>query len=410
MLIGVEDDKTITGVANIEKLLETLPNKITNRIGITARVNIENFNNKSIIKLEIQKTYAPVSYNGKFFTRSGSVTSELRAGELTHFLLKKYGKTWDDISVENFTIDEIDNKTIEKFKILAADRIPAIIHEKNTKSLLQKLNLYDGKYLKRSAILLFAKDPQKYFIQSHSKIGRFLSETDIITSDFIEGNLINQVDIILDILRTKYLKSYISYEGIHRREKLEYPHEALKEAIINALIHRDYTNTSNLQIKVYDNKITMTNGALLPPEITVEKLKQSHASVPANPLIAAVFYKAGLIENWGRGTINIVNDCIKYKIPDPEFKFDMKIFWTTFYKKHELIENKKNNVVENVVEKRLSEILKLIKSNNQISANQISKLLNITSRTAQRDIEKLKLQGKVKRIGSDKGGHWEIMN
>ena len=166
MLIGIEDDKTIIGITNTVNLLEILPNKITNRIGITANVSIQKVNNKSIVILEIQKMYAPVSYHGKFFARSGSVTAELRTGELTHFLLKKYGKTWDDIPVENFTIDEIDNKTIEKFKILAADRIPAIMHEKNTETLLRKLNLYDGDYLKRAAILLFAKDPQKYFIQS----------------------------------------------------------------------------------------------------------------------------------------------------------------------------------------------------------------------------------------------------
>ena len=87
-LIGVEDDKTITGIINTENLLEILPNKITNRIGITANVRIEKIKNKSIVILEIQKMYAPVSYHGKFFARSGSVTAELRTGELTHFLLK----------------------------------------------------------------------------------------------------------------------------------------------------------------------------------------------------------------------------------------------------------------------------------------------------------------------------------
>ena len=350
-----------------------------------------------LIKVEIKKSYAPVSYNGKFFIRSGSVSYELKGNELTQFLLKKYGKTWDDITEENFNLQEIDNETIEKFKILAADRIPSIIHEKDTETLLRKLNLYDGKYLKRAAVLLFAKDPQKHFIQSHSKIGRFLSETNILTSDIVEGNLINQVNTILDILRTKYLKSYISFEGIRRREKLEYPYEALKEAVVNALIHRDYLNTSNLQIKVYDNKITMTNGALLPPEITIEKLKQAHASIPANPIIASVFYKAGLIENWGRGTINIVNDCLDYNIPEPKFDFDANIFWITFFKN------------DNVPDNRLEKIITLIGNNNKILLQEISNQLNVSKRTIRRDLEKLKQQNKIKRIGSEKSGHWEIV-
>lgn len=153
----------------------------------------------------------------------------------------------------------------------------------------------------------------------------------------------------------------------------------------------------------------MTNGALLPTEITIEKLKQSHASVPTNPIIAAVFYKAGLIENWGRGTINIVNDCIKYKIPEPEFKFDMNIFWTTFYKNQELTNKQKENVGDNVGDNRLVKIIKNIEKNNKISATELAKILSVSKRTIERDIDKLRKQGKLKRIGSDKGGKWEVI-
>ena len=77
--------------------------------------------------------------------------------------------------------------------------------------------------------MLFGKNPQKYFIQSHSKIGKFLSDSELLTSDIIEGNLFEQLERIVDILRTKYLHSYISYEGLNRIETLEYPYEALRE-------------------------------------------------------------------------------------------------------------------------------------------------------------------------------------
>ena len=75
----------------------------------------------------------------------------------------------------------------------------------------------------------------------------------------MEGNLFRQVDLSLDILRTKYLLSPISYEGIYRREKLEYPYEALREAVLNAVIHRDYMITSNIQIRVYPDKLEIMN-------------------------------------------------------------------------------------------------------------------------------------------------------
>ena len=309
LYIGISDNKKLINVNNIESLVEILPNKINNRLGIIVNVFIETIENKQILRIEVNKTYTPVSLKGRFYKRSGSNTIELNGSNLTNFLLEKYGETWDNIVVKDFSLDEIDLESISKFKKLAKDRIPNIEQEKDVKDLLHKLNLYDGKYFKRATILLFGKNPQKYFMQSHSKIGRFLTETDIQISDIIEGNLIVQVDRIMDILRVKYLKSYISYEGIYRREKLEYPYNALKEAIINGLIHRDYSNTSNLQIKVYNDKLVMYNGALLSNEVPIEKFDKPHQSKPFNPLIASIFYKAGLIENWGKGTLSIIKEC-----------------------------------------------------------------------------------------------------
>jgi len=214
---------------------------------------------------------------------------------------------------------------------------------KNVKSLVEIL---PNKINNRLGVLLFAKNPQHYFIQSNSKIGRFLTETDIQISDIIEGNLINQVDEIMDILRLKYLKAYISYEGTHRREKLEYPYEALREAIINALIHRDYTNTSNLQIKVYDDKLVMYNGALLSAEVPIEQFDKPHQSKSFNPLIPSVFYKVGFIENWGKGTLNIINECLKHELPKPTFQYEGTAVKTTFYKAQvELNETEQKSLV-----------------------------------------------------------------
>ena len=165
LLIGVDDNKTIVGVAKANILLEILPNKISDNIGITPSVQIIELIEGSIIQIEMNNSFAPISYHGKFYIRSGSITRELRAGELNHFLLKRYGKTWDEIPTDKFTIEDIDEKTIEKFKNLASDRIPGIQNENDTATILRKLNLYDGNVLKRAAILLFAKEPQKYLIQ-----------------------------------------------------------------------------------------------------------------------------------------------------------------------------------------------------------------------------------------------------
>jgi ATP-dependent DNA helicase RecG len=327
-------------------------------------------------------------------------------------LLKKYGKTWDDIAEENFTLDEIDLETIEKFKRLAKDRVPNIQEEQDLESLLRKLNLYDGKYLKRATILLFAKNPQKYYIQSHSKIGRFLSEVDIQSSDIIEGNLIDQVDKIMDVLRLKYLKAYISYEGMHRREKLEYPYNALREIVINALIHRDYTDTSNLQIKVFDDKLIMYNGATLSQEVPIEKFSKSHQSKPFNPILANIFYKAGFIENWGRGTLNVIDECLAYGLPNPTYEYDWGAVKVTFYKAkdNEGISEPVNEPLSEPVNETLKLILNLIKENPNITKKQIEKKINFSRATITRYIKKLKEQNLLKRVGSDKSGYWKVLD
>ena len=242
--------------------------------------------------------------------------------------------------------------------------------------------------------MLFAKNPQQYYIQSHSKIGRFLSETDIQSSDIVEGNLINQVDMILDILRLKYLKAYISYEGVHRREKLEYPYEALREAIINALIHRDYTNTSNLQIRVYDDKLVLYNGATLNPEVPIEKFDKPHQSKPFNPTMSSVFYKCGFIENWGKGTINIINECLEYGLPKPTFEYEWEAVRTTFYKR---IENEGIN-------EGIKFLYEYIKNNPNQRISQIQNILNTPSKTLERWIKELKDKNKIEYRGSKKTG------
>ena len=407
LYIGLDDNSNVIGLENTKNILEILPNKINNKLGLLVNVFLKNENEKEYIEIIVQKTYAPVSYNGKFYQRSGSNTIELNGGNLTNFLLKKYGKTWDDIAEENFTLEEIDLNTIQKFKNLAKDRAPNIQNENDLEELLKKLNLYDGKYLKRAAILLFAKNPQKYYIQSHSKIGRFLSETDIQSSDIIEGNLIDQVDKIMDVLRLKYLKAYISYEGMHRREKLEYPYNALREAVINALIHRDYTNTSNLQIKVYDNKLMMYNGATLSSEVPIDMFNKPHQSKPFNPTMANVFYKCGFIENWGKGTTNIIDECIQYGLQKPTFEYTWTAVVATFYKIVEIDGGVNEGVNEGVEYTVYNFILK----NPNFNAKQISEKTNIPLRSTERWIKQLKNENKIKFEGSPKtGGYQAITN
>jgi len=187
--IGLDDSGVPVSLKNEKKLLEDLPNKINSKLGIVAEVSLETKTNKNIISIKTLPSSVPISYQGRYFQRSGSVVLELKGKQLSDFLLKKSGLTWDAIEMDGVGPEDLDTETIEKFKLLATDRLPLISAERSVSSLLDKLNLRKDGQLKRAAVLLFGKNVPHTFPQAHLKIGRFASETEIIGSDIIEGNL-----------------------------------------------------------------------------------------------------------------------------------------------------------------------------------------------------------------------------
>ena len=136
--------------------------------------------------------------------------------------------------------------------------------------LLEKLRLYEGSYLKRAAALLFHPDPEKYVTGAFVKVGFFREGMDLVYQDEVHGNLFQQIVKLMDLLCTKYMKAIITYEGIQRIETLPMPREALREALLNACINKDYAEPSPIQIRVYENKLEIINGGVLPEGWTVE--------------------------------------------------------------------------------------------------------------------------------------------
>jgi len=405
LFIGLDDKGNPVGVESAQKLLEDIPNKVRNKFGVIPSVEIESRQGKDIIKIIIKPSSVPISYDGKYFIRSGSTVIELKGKELADFLMKKLGKTWDEFVEEKAKFDDLNRETIVKFKSLAVDRIPSIVEEKDWKTVLEKLSLIENDNLKRAAILLFGNNPQKFYIQSCVKIGKFLTETDIQTTDIVEGNLFEQLENTLEILRSKYLKSNISYEGIHRRDILEYPYDALREAIINALIHRDYIGTSNIQIRVYNDRLIIMNEGKLPPEVPVEKLKTEHLSKPRNMLLAKVFYFAGFIESWGRGTIKIVENCLKQGLPEPDFIEESGVMKVVFYKDR-FTEERLRKLGLN--ERQMKAVM-YVKESGSINLSSFKNLVGgISEKTLYRDLQDLVNRSILKEIGKKKGRRYEL--
>lgn len=407
LYIGIDDEGDIVGINDVKQLLETLPNKIRNKLGLTVSVNLLKKDDKEYLEIDVKPANFPVSYDGKYYIRSGSTTQELIGQELTNFLLEKSGTTWDEIFEDRATFEDIDLSSIEKFKDLAKDKIPSIVKKENWQIILEKLNLIKNGEIKRAVILLFGKNPQKFYLQSVVKIGRFKTPDEILFHDSVEGNLFEQLEKSLEILKSKYLISKIEFEGIHRKEKLEYPYEALREAIINALIHRDYLGTSEIQIRIYDDKLVIMNEGRLPPELSIEKLKTEHISKPRNPLLASVFYYAGFIEKWGSGTLKIIKACKNEWLPEPDFENDSGIMKVIFYK--DIYTTEENLRKMGLNERQIKAVL-YVKEKGEITLNEYKQLIKskINERTLRRDLEDLVNKNILRPIGEKKGRYYKL--
>jgi len=391
--LGVKNDGTPIGLENVDKLLEELPNKIRNKLSITPTVMLEGTMDKKVIKIEISPSDIPISYNGKFYVRSGSTTQELQDFELLKFIMRRQGLSWDAMS-SDVDAEEIDKETVDKFVEMAKSRL-SISKADSAKRILENLELIKNGKLTNAAVLLFTKEPQRYFLNSFVRVGRFKTPIEIIDAVEIRGNLFEQVEGIIKAIK-KNINVKFEINDIERKEVWEYPITAIREACINALIHRDYLDSADIQIKIYDDHIWFWNPGKLPEGLTVEMLKKEHPSKLRNKLLAMVFYYAGLIERWGTGTVRMAEICRNWGFPEPEFREESGgfsvIFWKDIYNE-EFLEKMGLN------ERQIKAVL-YVKKHGKITNKKYQEIANTTDRTALRDLSLLCKLGILRRVGS----------
>lgn len=241
MFIGLDDNGKVVGVENAKKLLEDLPNKIRDILGIMATVNLQAEGDKQFIGITIEPYSTPISYRGHHYFRSGSTIQDLKGPALEKLLLRKMGKKWDGIIAPDFSLNDLSPNAFEIFRKKArkSKRIPEEDLNDTDENLLKSLGLLSGSELKRAAIIAFGKEPEQLITGAYVKIGFFRTHTDLLYQDEIHGSLFEQVEKTMDLLLTKYMKAHITYDGLTRVETYNFPEKALREAVLNALIHKD---------------------------------------------------------------------------------------------------------------------------------------------------------------------------
>lgn len=387
-------------------------------MGIVADVDLLPESGNDCVKITVQPSNTPVTFHGKLYYRSGSTLQELNGVSAQNYLLKKLGVNWDSQIVEDASLEDIDAKAVEYFvaKGVENGRLPQKTKNDSTQKILTNLKVMNREgRLTMAALMLFGKDPQRFCLNARFKIGRFgTNGGELITQDMVDGNLLQMADKVMAILSDKYLVRPIHYEGMQRIEPIEIPERALRELLYNSIIHKSYDGP-DIQMKIFNDHITLWNYGLLPEGITLGNILAEHSSMPRNRLIANAFYLAGFVEAWGRG-FEIVAEAFKQEeLETPVFKeefggFSVSIKREVFMaiqsggriddKTGRIVKNNDTDVVSDVVSVSLDEITErqknicnLISSNPSISSKQMSLVFSVDSRTIQRDLAALQKRG-----------------
>ena len=404
LYIGVNDEKLVVGVSDAKKLLEDIPNKVRDVLGILVDTNLLADQGKEYIEIVVPAYSNPINYKGQYHYRSGSTKQELKGAALNRFLLERTGLRWDDYLVPNVTIADLSDQAFVRFcqEASKSGRVDIEVLNDSKEVLLDNLLLLDNgtHQLKRAAVMLFHPTPERYVMGAYVKIGFFAGEDDdLVFQDEVHGPIMLQVDRVMQLLKERYLVYAINYEGVHRRESLQYPEGSLRESILNALAHKDYSTGIPIQISVYPDHLVIWNPGQLPENWTVKKLFEKHSSQPFNPLLANVFFRAGDIESWGRGYRRIIRMNEAAGLLPPIVETDGGLMVTHYT-------NVKTQVKAMGLEERMSSVLEYVVRNHRVTNADVQSLLNVSKPTATRILQKL--GNLLELIGRGAGSYYRI--
>jgi len=395
IIIGISDSGKIIGVEVGKKTLEELANYIKqntdNHIYPKMKL-VKSIDDKNLIIIEVNEANEkPVFFRGNAYRRISRSNHKLSASEIRK-LAKESGKKvyWDEQVCEGAGLDDIDKSKLRWFlKIAKAKRGLAIEEKSSSKDILAQLNLLKDGKLTNASILLFGKDCELLFMQCEVKCialpaGEFVKPYNIYQA--YNANLFELVDkTVAFILENVQRPLWIDPGEISAKHPYEIPGEAVREAIVNAIVHRDYNSPSKVQVRVFPDRVEIWNPGQLPQEIKINNLNKPHPSMPHNPLLFRQFYRAAYVEDVGGGTIDIIQKCRDAHLPEPKFEEKMGCFIATIWRST-LTEDNLNALGLNETQRKA---INYLKKHTRITRAEYEKISLVSERTANRELTDL---------------------
>ena len=302
--------------------------------------------------------------------------------------------------------------------------------------LLTHLNLFAHGQPVHAAVLLFGRQPQRFLLSSELKAAHFHGTAiakPIPSYQVFKGTVFELVDQAVDFVLAR-LSFAVGTRAASSQAPAAYevPPEVIREAIVNAVAHRNYTSNGSVQVMVFADRVEIWNPGSLPPSLSLAQLRQPHGSVPANPLLAEPLYLAQYIERLGTGTADMIRRCREAGLSEPVFSLDdgfrialarpqpSSSVTTEETEEETKEETKEETEVENreQAEPRAArgraalsrdQILAKLSADPELTIAELARLLNLSDSGVEYNLRKLRQEGRIRREGSTKAGRWVVL-
>ncbi|MDP4266174.1 MAG: ATP-binding protein [Bacteroidota bacterium] len=434
MILGVDDNKNIIGIENAKQYAIDIQTYLSENIVPVAPISVLPilYKHKELILISVwEGAKKPYSYKQVIYNRVGNNTGIAKNKEIVSLIenRKKADFNWERMPVLGAEFDDLDIYEIQRTIELVKKRDPQHTFTDEEDFLIQQGLILNGN-ITNSCIVLFGKSPTRFIPQSKIRLTVYpdKSATNTFLEDrFFEGNIFSNITSIFTYLDALYAK-IIKIEGIHRTEKKNYPEIALREGILNAIIHRDYKSANGfMQISIFSDRTEISNFGSLPEGITVADLKKEHPSILRNPDIANICFIRQYIEMVGSGIIRILSECKKNGFKAPKW-FDKNNVLSLIFSgvSHHVNENVKEGktskyeginegIIVNIeginesIKGVLEQILSYINKNPMLKTSDIEVFINKSNATTERYLKILKENKYIEYIGSNKTGGYKIL-
>ena len=321
LLVGVRDDGRPVGYTPGQGELERLVQQVMAATDPRLYLDIDRpeLYGVPLLRVRVPAGDGPHLAFGRAFYRSGPATVAMTRDEYERRLLDRLRESsgYEQRPEPSRSVHALAAAELARFCAQAAGRMASPPRADLPMVLLDRLNLRRGEQLTVAGVLLFGRDPQGPFPQA--VIRARATRGGVEDSRSIEGGLFQQIEeavaFVARNLRTRAIRS-----GIVREDRQELPLAAVREVVANAVAHRDYRSVAPIQLRLTDEALTLWNPGQLPPPLTPASLREDHPSIPPNPHIARALYLAGYIEEWGTGTLRVIEALRDAGNPPPLFE------------------------------------------------------------------------------------------